>query len=173
MGTVPTPATAVAGTPATASDANTWRDAGDWSLSDHPLFIGTRSTNQSISNSSSTAITIDTEEIDSDSTHSTASNTSRVVPKTPGYYDIFGWASFASNATGFRQLEAKFNGTTTLDVDNKTSVGSGNATHCNVVTKAYFNGTTDYVELYAFQTSGTALNVAAGARLCVEWRRTA
>lgn len=173
MGTVPTPATAVAGTPATASDANTWRDAGNWSLTNHPLFIGTNSANQSITNSSSTAITLNTEEIDSDSTHSTASNTSRCTPQTPGYYDVRGWCNFAANGTGLRQLELKFNGTTSLSLDSKPTVGAGAATHCNASTLVYMNGSTDYVEMYAFQTSGTAINVAAGARLCVRWVRTA
>lgn len=173
MGTVPTPATAVAGTPANASDANTWRDGVNWVQSNHPLFIGTNSANQSIPNNSSTAITLNTEEIDSDSTHSTATNTSRCTPQTPGYHDIFAYCNFAANATGLRQLEVKFNGTTSLSLDSKPTVGSGAATHCNVSTKANFNGSTDYVEMYAFQTSGTGINVAAGARLCVEWRRTA
>lgn len=173
MGTVPTPATAVAGVAATAAQGNSWRDSNNWSLSNHPLFIGTRSTTQSIPNNTATAMLLDQEAIDSDSGHSLVSNTSRYTPQTPGYHEIKGFGNFAAAANGRRQVEVRFNGATSLDVDSRPTNGAGAATHGNASWKAYFNGTTDYVEVIVFQDSGGAINIAAGSGMTVEWLRTA
>jgi hypothetical protein len=173
VGTVPSPGTATAGTPALASVANTWRDTGLWYTVNHPMFIGRSSANQSIASGGNVAITLDLEDIDSDAGHSLVTNTSRYTAQTAGYYFVAGWLNFAANATGYRQLDLKFNGATTVALQTAITIGAGAATHCSVATVLFLNGTTDYVEMQGFQNSGAGLNVAAGARMCCEWQRSA
>ncbi len=172
MGTVPTPATAVAGVAATAAQGNSWRDTGLWVITNRPLFIGRSSANQSVATGTATPVNLDLEDVDKDAGHDTVTNNPRYVGKTPGYYVASAWVNFQTSSTGQRQLEIKANGTTSLALQSTNGIAAI-ATHLSCGTEAFFlNGTTDYVEMQAFQNSGGALNVAAGARFCVRWVET-
>lgn len=172
MGTVPSPGTATAGTAALASVANTWRDTGLWYTTNHPMFIGRSSANQSITTGGNVAIALDLEDVDTDSGHSTVTNNSRYTAQTAGYYFVAAWLNFAANATGYRQIDLKFNGSTSVSLQTAISIGAGAATHVSTSTILFLNGSTDYVEIQGFQNSGGNLNVAAGARMCVHWLRS-
>jgi len=125
-------------------------------------FIGCRvynSGNQSISNSTDTAITFDTESFDTDSMHSTSSNTSRITFTTAGTYAIGGVVQFDTSATGRRILNARLNGGSTLIVVGEQTAGS--SFPAVEVETIYAFAATDYIELIAFQTSGGSLNSVA------------
>lgn len=114
-----------------------------------------------LTTSTSTALTFDTERWDTDGFHDTTTNTSRLtVPAgLAGKYLIVGNASFAANATGSRELAIELNGTTYIaDVLLPATSGSGARF---VVSTVYDLAVGDYVRLIAFQSSGGNLNVQA------------
>ena len=69
---------------------------------------------QSITTSSATALTFDTERYDTDTIHSTSVNTSRLTCITAGIYIISGQMEFASNTVGLREVFIQLNGTTRI-----------------------------------------------------------
>lgn len=117
------------------------------------------SANISISDSTATALTFDTENYDYDAMHSTSSNTDRITANTAGVYSITGCVRFASNATGYRQVTIQLNGATNLALQIIDAVAT-QITYLEVTTH-YRLAATDYVRLVVFQTSGGSLNVAA------------
>ncbi len=120
---------------------------------------------QAITDSTNTAVTFDQEEWDTDNMHSTSSNTSRlVVPSGQGgHYLVMGQVAFDNNAVGHRNLKIRVNGSssTWLAKSNQTMLGS---TDCQwlQVSKVIALSAGDYVELIAYQTSGTTLNIGIG-----------
>lgn len=114
---------------------------------------------QSVPNNTDTALTLDSEDFDTDGFHSTGSNTSRMtIPAgLGGKYLLTGRTRFAANATGFRQLYFYKNGATTL-ADTLAPITTG-TNHDAEVTFIVSLAAGDYVELYAVQNSGGSLNV--------------
>jgi hypothetical protein len=91
-------------------------------------------------------------------------NRSSFIPKVAGWYDCSGQVAFNANATGLRQVGLSLNG----------SVGTGGlvymtppANYFTIVcpsTPIQCNGTTDYIDLQAWQTSGgTLATISTGA----------
>lgn len=119
---------------------------------------------QSIPNSSTTTpVTFDTEDIDTDSGHSTSSNTSRYTAQRAARFQISGKVNFATNATGQRSAWWSINGTqlaaSQVDVPGNASVGP-----CLVLpTMTVLLAVGDYVEMIAFQNSGGSLNTASSS----------
>lgn len=116
---------------------------------------------QSIANDSSTTITWDLENYDTDSLHSTTTNTSRItIPTGKGGKWLFtGCMAFASNGTKVRRANLTVNGTTSYApiAQQATAATDGDSTHgtfawpLNLVAG-------DYVEMSAYQNSGGSLN---------------
>ncbi|MFE9127107.1 hypothetical protein ACFYOF_17080 [Streptomyces sp. NPDC007148] len=156
---VPTVASEVPGNFLTGALWNAGPKAlGDWSTS-QPIFIGYQSTVQSIPNNAWTSFTIDTEILDSDGGHSTTTNTSRYTATVPGVYLVFGTSGYVSNTTGLRRARIALNGSPVI------GAGMGSDTHAAsgaigefVGSLVPMNGTTDFVEVQGYQTSGGALN---------------
>jgi len=124
-------------------------------------FVGcsaSASGSQSIANNTVTALTWNTEEFDTNTFHSTATNTSRLtIPSgKDGYYLFTASMYWDTNATGYRSIVVKKNGSTTLLVLPEllgSTVASGGAS-MSVIASAV---ATDYFEVYGRQTSGGAL----------------
>lgn len=113
---------------------------------------------QSIPDSTWTAVAFTHELYDTDTIHSTSSNTSRLNCNTAGVYTISGHIEFEEDdpAVGYRAVAIKFNGTTYIAKVDKEA--------CNVnpsfsVTTLYNLAVADYVELFVYQTAGHALDV--------------
>lgn len=131
-----------------------------------PTFVGARAylatTAQSIATATHTALAFNAESFDSDALHDNATNNSRLtIPTGKGGKWLFsGGAEFAANATGYRQITLKKNGTTFLTVSNQvaTSVFDQELLVVDVLSVA----AADYMELHAYQTSGANLNVNFG-----------
>ena len=113
--------------------------------------------NLSINDSTLTALTFDTERYDTDTLHSTSSNTSRLTATVGGKYLIFAGLGFASNATGYREFTVKLNNTTYIIDDIRIPV-TGNRTFANFST-VYQLSAGDYVEVVVYQTSTGVLTV--------------
>lgn len=98
--------------------------------------------------------------------HDTATLNSRVVARTAGKYEVTGQIEYATNATGSRVAIVRLNaagttGGTTLYQTVQGAV-SGNFSSVPVVAFEVALGVGDYIELFAYQTSGSSVSVNAG-----------
>ncbi len=117
--------------------------------------------NVSIPDSAETAVTWDTEDFDTDGSHSVSANTSRLTAPIAGTYIIMAKIGWAAHATGLRNVVIRYNGATRIDdvVDNPP----GASTFRQAIITSYHLAAGDYVECMAWQSSGGALNVERDA----------
>lgn len=109
------------------------------------------------------------EEADNDVMHDNATNNSRVVAKTAGTYLVAASCQIANSATGIRRFQLRKNaagasgsGTAVLGPisdSNPTAGTSVGLVGSRLITLA----ANDYLEMFAYQSSGGNLNVNAGA----------
>ena len=124
-----------------------------------PVVFRAKQTNsQPIPDGVETKILFDTTEFDSDSYFDTSSN--RYIPKKEGYYQFNSNIQLGGTATGQVFMgNIKKNGTNVAVGSNGFStvntIGGSSGASCNV----YMNGTTDYVEVFAFQKSGAEIGI--------------
>lgn len=124
-----------------------------------PRAVVFNSATQAIADSTTTAITFDSETTDVGALHSTSVNTSRLTVPTggDGFYLVTAYIYFASNATGVRTLLLNKSSTTVQSVS-----GPGNTAANPTSVHISWMGTlaaAEYVELFASQTSGGSLNI--------------
>jgi hypothetical protein len=124
------------------------------SSSSGPAFRAYRGTSgQSTSGSVWTKVQLNTETFDTDSCFDSTTNY-RFTPNKSGYYQLNGTITYTYG--GQAEGAIYFNGTAAAKI-NKADVG-GDGFGRNVGSDIiYFNGTTDYVELYAYSTAGSTL----------------
>jgi hypothetical protein len=123
-----------------------------------------KNVNQTISNATFTAITLEAESFDTDAFHSTSTNTSRfTVPSGKGgKYSISGVVAYATNATGSRIAAVYKNGTLvnySSVLQAVTAGGSGTYVPISFVVNLVAG---DYVEVFGFQASGGSLDIVNG-----------
>ena len=127
-----------------------------------PAFSAYAGSTQSISNASFTKVQCNTEEYDTNSNYDNATNY-RFTPTVAGYYQISG---SVAGAAAYAQLLASIykNGS---EFKRGSQAGSAGAYlyQANVSALIYFNGSTDYVELYAYQQSGGSGTINNGQAL--------
>ena len=124
-----------------------------------PPILRVRQTSaQSLTTGTLTAITLDTEDVDSSGMHSTVSNTSRATAVYPGWYWVNANVTFAANATGMRTSSWAVNGSTQNGSGTDFPVGSSATTNqLGGSSTLFFLNVGDYVEFRALQASGGAL----------------
>lgn len=130
-----------------------------------PAFSAYNTNVQNVTNAVYTKVNLDTEDFDTDNCFATG----RFTPTVPGYYQINGtvYGYGGSTATVISVLYK--NGT----AYHAGSFGNANTATNGISTVAgliYFNGTTDYVELYCYVNATTspnlpAMNAGIGTRL--------
>lgn len=129
-----------------------------------PCAILGQATAQSVgSGGSAVAVTYDTESLDSYGGHSVTSNTSRYTGQVAGYYFVVGAVSYATNATGNRLAELHKNGSTFGAQQVFQSPTTSNGATVQVSGIVQLNGSTDYVETYTYQTSGSTLSTSTSS----------
>ncbi len=111
---------------------------------------------QTLTTSTDTTLLFDSERWDTDTIHSTTTNTGRLTCNTAGIYTIAANVSFANNATGLRLVKIVLNGATVICLDMRAAL-SGSDTHMALSTQ-YNLAAGDYVECVAWQSSGGNLN---------------
>jgi len=136
----------------------------------HPADQNTRvynSANLLIEDSVATALTFDAERWDTDELHQASVTPSRLTAQTDGQYLIFGHVVFASDPDGYRQMDIRLNGTTSLArvIQDGTAI-PGNAL---TITTYYNLAANDYVELVVYQTAGASLAVLADQNISPEF----
>jgi len=135
-----------------------------WSAASMPNFVGCvlyKTANQSLSSGTVTMVTWGEEVVDTDGFHSLVSNDQRItIPSgKAGKYLISVMVTYGSNATGFRQLGVRVNGTG-LAALYETSALSGTET-TQTFTMIYPLAVGEYIEARAYQNSGGNLNITA------------
>lgn len=118
-----------------------------------PTFQAYRTTSdQTMTQNAYTKVQFNAEDWDSDSCYSTANH--RFTPNKSGYYLLTVACFTGAAAAGSVDLSFYKNGVT-----NQTDGFRGNATGANFVALGtnliYFNGTTDYVEIYIYMSAST------------------
>ena len=140
-----------------------------WAAPGAASFVGcylSKSANQSIANNTTTSITFNTEQFDTDGFHSTVTNTERITIPVgkAGKYLIIGQLAYASNSTGNRYISLNKNGT--IDF-GRVNVAAFNGDLTWVIASIVLNlAEGDYVYINADQNSGGSLN-AYGADINV------
>jgi hypothetical protein len=127
---------------------------------DGPAFSANTVTAQSFSNATFTKVQFNVETFDTNSNYDPTTNY-RFTPTVAGYYQINANISFAGSSVGASQCAIYKNGGQFIDgsgIPNNVNIG-GKVTAASVI---YFNGSTDYVEFYAWQNSGGALALQTG-----------
>lgn len=157
------PATVVTGTTIASTWGNAVKAATDY-LANPPICIVSRSTNQSATTATITPVAFDAEQVDTDTMHSTVTNTTRITFTTAGVYVLTGNVSWASNATGFRGLFI-YRAGGAYPIGNRIAsewrtANNGDVTEMTV-SRTYKFAAADFVELVGYQTSGGALNMLA------------
>lgn len=110
-----------------------------------------------------TTLLFDGEVFDSNSHHSTSTNTDRlVVPAGINFVRLCGVISYAANATGIRQALIQKNGTTTIAWTNCVTVGASGSTRIYVDTGPISVTPGDYFVLQGYQNSGGNLSTTFG-----------
>jgi hypothetical protein len=127
-----------------------------------PAFSVYTSSNVSISASTPTKITFDTKVFDTANCFNTS--TYRFTPNVAGYYQINGAAYYSGAGIAYGQMRLYKNGSLYqqgqfIYIPSPTTSDTAN----NISTLVYMNGTTDYLELYGFQYSGSGTVVANGS----------
>ena len=120
-----------------------------------PAFSAYTSSTTSVSSGVLTKVTLNAEYFDTNNNFDTAN--SKFTPTVAGYYQINANFLMGANANSFNVILIYKNGSIAYvgtQVQNSTSQSS-NAVSCIL----QCNGTTDYIELYAYQTSGSTLSV--------------
>lgn len=129
---------------------------------------------QAITSGTSAVITLDSERWDTDTIHSTSSNTSRLTATTAGRYQITGhieWAAPTVGGTnGQRLLEILLNGATVLAAQDCGFAGQNPTRASPCTCSTHYNlAATDYVELRVTQRVQTTLNVNASSNYSPEF----
>jgi hypothetical protein len=122
-----------------------------------------RTTAQSISNNTLTAVLLDAELFDTDAFHSTATNTSRfTIPAgLGGKYMCTASVGYAVNSTGFRVIAVAKNGTV---IFYSNQVAGSTQTIGNEIASIVSVNAADYIEFFVQQTSGGSLNTSSGSQ---------
>lgn len=122
-----------------------------------PAFSAYPNASVSVANTTFTKLLFQVEEFDTNSSFSS----SRFTPTVAGYYQINGMVSIQGSnpASGIMLLSLYKNGARFLD-GNQVPFAS-NSPKILLSTLVYLNGSSDYVELYGFQSSGGTVNFLA------------
>ena len=123
-------------------------------ITDAPAFSAYQSSNQSISSATYTKVQLDTEDFDTNNNFDNATNY-RFTPTVAGYYQFNGSLRNDASTSPTRVfINIYKNGALYKRGVDFNIAGGFQAT---ISTLIYLNGTTDYVELYAYIVATTAV----------------
>jgi hypothetical protein len=120
-----------------------------------PAFSAYRSTSQSITTGTWSKVLFQTEEFDTAGYYDNATNY-RFTPLIAGYYQISGSACFASSSNFIVSLYKNGSEYATAATVGISGILDSTGSISRLI---YFNGSTDYVEVYCYQNTGSALNI--------------
>ena len=167
MATVPTPYHFTAGSIPTASAMNGGLESALSFLLNPPCCSIYQSASGSVATATWTRVLWDSEHYDTDTMHSTSSNTGRITFNTSGLYRLTIDAFWDSSSTGGRGVNLTKNNAGSHDAANvvlsdgfDAGVGSTNQLQSVAIDRRFTAG--DYIEMWVYQSSGGALNFQGG-----------
>ena len=119
-----------------------------------PAFSAYGSALQSIATATFTKIAFNTKLFDTNTNYDATTNY-RFTPTVAGYYQINSTISTTASAAGLAIIAIYKNGTAFC---YGNTVPNTNGGYITVNSLVYCNGSTDYIEIYAYQNSGVSLN---------------
>lgn len=126
----------------------------------------THNTTQAVNNDTATALTFNTERWDTDTIHDTVTNAERLTCKTAGKYVITANIEWAlATSAGLRRLDLRLNGATVIARELSPSADN----MIQSIATIYSLAVNDYVEVVAYQNSGSGSNIAASGNLSPEF----
>ena len=129
------------------------------------MVIVRRGATQSIANNTITALSFDTQDVDTDACF--APTSTNITVNTTGIYLLTASVQYAANASGVRELGFRKNGTiidTGFGPLAANTPATANAAVITVTGMASFVAT-DIITLYVFQNSGVALDAQGRASI--------
>lgn len=135
-------------------------------------YTGSGGTSQVVTNSTWTAVLFPNEAVDTINGHSTSTNTSRYTPNVAGWYKVSGVVMGTATASIGVGAQIRKNNTI-LDGAAYTGILGSAAIAPGAFTEAFvqLNGSTDYVELFGWVSTGAAFVSGAdyAPYMMVEW----
>jgi len=132
-----------------------------------PAFIAYGNADQSIATATYTKVAYNVELNDTNSNYDTTNY--RFLPTVAGYYLINAYTEWQNTAsTALRSLNVYKNGSLFRRSQQQSFATSGN-TGASYIGIIYFNGTTDYVEMYVIQATGSNLSIFNGNGSTFNW----
>ena len=130
-----------------------------------PAFSASRTADQSISSSTWTKVALNVEAFDTNSCFDSTTNY-RFTPNVAGYYQVNGRLFGGGSSVVSTYVAIYKNGSLTAQAG--VGVGSGTVGVIpQIADVIYFNGTTDYVELYGYVAGTSPIFSAATGQFCV------
>ena len=126
-----------------------------------PAFSAYMSSSLSITNATFTKVPADTEEFDTNSCYDTANY--RFTPNIAGYYQVVGAVNIGAPSSGVTNAYIYKNGSNFKSGNQIPFTATANYIVPTVCALIYLNGSTDYVELYTYQSSGSTQTINASA----------
>jgi hypothetical protein len=124
-----------------------------------PAFSAYQSTLQSVNSSTFAKVQLQTEEFDTASAFDSTTNY-RFTPLVAGYYQVsgnIGWGfTSGQSVVSLYKNGSRFK-------DGNFSTGGSDGAQSVLSALVYLNGSTDYIEMYCYQNTGTAKNTGTGA----------
>jgi hypothetical protein len=117
-----------------------------------PAFSAYQSSAQTLANATFTKMLFQTEDFDTNNNFAT----SRFTPTVAGYYQVSTFIYFG-NTVGENLTSIYKNGGNFKRLNNSGPTANGSSAGGSCL--AYCNGTTDYIEVYGYQSSGTNLTI--------------
>jgi len=118
-----------------------------------PAFNATTNSTTTVGSSTWTKVTLNTELFDTNSNFDTSN--SRFTPTVAGYYQINGYVEYNAATTAFNAFSALYKNGSFLQYGAHAGFNSSNGIALNVATVVYCNGSSDYIELYTTQNTGS------------------
>lgn len=127
-----------------------------------PAFYAYPSTNQNVVNNTFTKVTLDSELFDTANNFNTSTN--RFTPNVAGYYQINCRLSFLNTANMTDCFASLYkNGSEYARLGGAATGGTASVSSPSGSTIVYMNGSTDYLELYAYQSNAASSTVQTNA----------
>jgi hypothetical protein len=159
------------GTAGQILQVNSGATAPEWAApASGSTFVGAKGkrdgSTQSIANATFTAVLFNAEYYDTDSIHSTSSNTDRFTVPTGkgGKWAISASVLFSGSSTGERRIAVYKNGAA-ANTDNRLS-GQGSAGQTMAINSVFDLVATDYLSIYVYQDSSGSLNLDGDIIYC-------
>lgn len=125
-----------------------------------PTFSAYPSATQLVNNATFTKMVFDMEEWDTNNAFDNTTNY-RFQPNVAGYYQVSACVTGSGVTTGSTNVFLYKNGSVSRTISNVSNAPAYPAVAGSAL--MYFNGTTDYAEVYVYQTTGTGNFMYNGA----------